>query len=135
MNGIGNAISDFVTTPLQPQTTGPYFASIRQTLLGGKSFNRFSNFVTSGAEDWVLNGLPEYDQDGADGSGSASGSSTDTRVEAAAKAKRMPDKFKKDGSETSALHTDDEDESAENGGMDDGKHFIEVGGRPVSLSI
>ncbi|KAG8893568.1 hypothetical protein FRB99_001874 [Tulasnella sp. 403] len=45
--------------PLQPQLTGPYFANLRQTLLGGKSFNRFSNFVTSGAEDWVLHGPSE----------------------------------------------------------------------------
>jgi len=41
---------------LQPQTTGPYFSTLRQTFLGGKSLNRFSNFVTCGAEDYVLNG-------------------------------------------------------------------------------
>lgn len=54
--------------PLQPQLTGPYFASLRQTLLGGKSLNRFSNFVTCGAEDWVLNGVSPEDED--DGSAS-----------------------------------------------------------------
>ena len=27
--------------------------------MGGKSFNRFSSFVTSGAEDWILKGAPE----------------------------------------------------------------------------
>ncbi|KAG8926590.1 hypothetical protein FRC02_008791 [Tulasnella sp. 418] len=48
-----------ITTPLQPQVTGQYFASIRNTLLGGKSLNRFSNFVTSGAEEWVLKGADE----------------------------------------------------------------------------
>lgn len=32
------------------------FPSIRQGLLGGKSLNRFSSFVTSGAEAYVLNG-------------------------------------------------------------------------------
>ena len=44
--------------PLQPQTTGEWysFPSFRQSLLGGKTFNRFSSFVTTGAEDWVLNG-------------------------------------------------------------------------------
>lgn len=41
-----------------PQHTGDWisFPSIRQSLLGGKSINRFSHFVTSGAEDWVLKG-------------------------------------------------------------------------------
>lgn len=44
--------------PLLPQTTGEwsYFPSFRQSLLGGRSLNRFSSFVTSGAEDWVLHG-------------------------------------------------------------------------------
>lgn len=32
------------------------FPSFRQSLLGGRSFNRFSSFVTSGAEAWVLKG-------------------------------------------------------------------------------
>lgn len=32
------------------------YPSFRQSLLGGKSLNRFSSFVTSGAEEWVLNG-------------------------------------------------------------------------------
>jgi sorting nexin-9/18/33 len=32
------------------------FPSFRQGLLGGKSLNRFSSFVTSGAEAYVLNG-------------------------------------------------------------------------------
>ncbi|KAF9494964.1 hypothetical protein BDN71DRAFT_1470800 [Pleurotus eryngii] len=45
---------------LVPQTTGEYwrnaFPSFRQSLLGGKSLNRFSSFVTSGAEEWVLRG-------------------------------------------------------------------------------
>lgn len=47
------------TLPLQPQTTGEwsYFPSFRQSLLGGKSLNRFSSFVTTGAEDWVLKGI------------------------------------------------------------------------------
>lgn len=30
--------------------------SFRERLLGGKTINRFSAFVTSGAEEWVLNG-------------------------------------------------------------------------------
>ena len=45
--------------PLIPQTTGEWhgaFPSFRQSLLGGKSLNRFSSFVTSGAEEWVLKG-------------------------------------------------------------------------------
>jgi sorting nexin-9/18/33 len=44
--------------PIIPQNTGEWqaFPSFRQSLLGGRSLNRFSNFVTSGAEEWVLNG-------------------------------------------------------------------------------
>ncbi|KAI3602522.1 sh3px3 protein [Moniliophthora roreri] len=43
--------------PIIPQNTGEWmFPSFRQSLLGGKSLNRFSNFVTSGAEEWVLKG-------------------------------------------------------------------------------
>ncbi|PPQ86618.1 hypothetical protein CVT25_006802 [Psilocybe cyanescens] len=47
--------------PLFPQNTGewlPNFPSFRQSLLGGKSLNRFSSFVTSGAESFLLNGSP-----------------------------------------------------------------------------
>ncbi|CAK5261888.1 unnamed protein product [Mycena citricolor] len=42
-----------------PQHTGEWraaFPNFRQSLLGGKSLNRFSTFVTSGAEEWVLKG-------------------------------------------------------------------------------
>ncbi|KAG8980313.1 hypothetical protein FRB90_007677, partial [Tulasnella sp. 427] len=64
--------------PLQPQLTGPYFASLRQTLLGGKSLNRFSNFVTCGAEDWVLNGAAhEIGDDGSASTESEGGEDTD----------------------------------------------------------
>ncbi|KAI0251172.1 hypothetical protein BJV78DRAFT_1282682 [Lactifluus subvellereus] len=46
--------------PIIAQTTGERMMaalpSIRQGLLGGKSLNRFSSFVTSGAEAYVLNG-------------------------------------------------------------------------------
>ncbi|EIN08210.1 PX-domain-containing protein [Punctularia strigosozonata HHB-11173 SS5] len=45
--------------PLIPQNTGEWirmFPSFRQSLFGGKSLNRFSRFVTSGAEEWVLRG-------------------------------------------------------------------------------
>ncbi|KAF8270474.1 hypothetical protein EI94DRAFT_1777873 [Lactarius quietus] len=46
--------------PIVVQTTGERmmaaFPSFRQGLLGGKSLNRFSSFVTSGAEAYVLNG-------------------------------------------------------------------------------
>ncbi|KAJ3921657.1 hypothetical protein F5877DRAFT_75980 [Lentinula edodes] len=49
-----------VGVPIVPQNTGEWnqwmFPSFRQSLLGGKSLNRFSSFVTSGAEEWVLNG-------------------------------------------------------------------------------
>lgn len=51
------------TLPIIPQTTGEWFRlqqlqlpSFRRSLLGGKSFNRFSSFVTSGAEAFVLRG-------------------------------------------------------------------------------
>ena len=50
---------------LIPQTTGEWFTnltlsnigglpSFRKSLLGGKSLNRFSSFVTSGTEEWIL---------------------------------------------------------------------------------
>ncbi|KAI1794306.1 hypothetical protein LXA43DRAFT_134219 [Ganoderma leucocontextum] len=44
------------TKPLVPQTTGEWFPSFRRSLLGGKSLNRFSSFVTTGAEEFVLQG-------------------------------------------------------------------------------
>ncbi|GLB42320.1 putative WASP-binding domain of Sorting nexin protein [Lyophyllum shimeji] len=47
--------------PIVPQNTGEWrggFPSFRQNLLGGKSLNRFSSFVTSGAEEFVLKGTP-----------------------------------------------------------------------------
>ncbi|KAG6854104.1 hypothetical protein C0991_010518 [Blastosporella zonata] len=47
--------------PIIPQNTGEWmstFPSFRQSLLGGKSLNRFSSFVTSGAEEFVLKGTP-----------------------------------------------------------------------------
>jgi sorting nexin-9/18/33 len=45
--------------PIMPQHTGEWFPSFRRNLMGGKSLNRFSSFVTSGAEEWVLKGAPE----------------------------------------------------------------------------
>ena len=48
-----------------PQHTGewlPTFPSFRQSLLGGKSLNRFSSFVTSGAESFLLNGSSDAGQ-------------------------------------------------------------------------
>ncbi|CCM00641.1 uncharacterized protein FIBRA_02678 [Fibroporia radiculosa] len=47
--------------PLVPQFTGEWFPSFRRSLLGGRSLNRFSNFVTSGAEEFVLQGSAESD--------------------------------------------------------------------------
>ncbi|TFK34438.1 hypothetical protein BDQ12DRAFT_366564 [Crucibulum laeve] len=51
--------------PIIPQNTGEWrtFPSFRQSLLGGKSLNRFSSFVTSGAEEWVLKGAPSTELD------------------------------------------------------------------------
>ncbi|KAF8960308.1 hypothetical protein BDZ97DRAFT_1665982 [Flammula alnicola] len=46
-------------SPLILQHTGewlPAFPSFRRSLLGGKTLNRFSSFVTSGAESFLLNG-------------------------------------------------------------------------------
>ncbi|KAL4245133.1 hypothetical protein ABKN59_010528 [Abortiporus biennis] len=40
--------------PLLPQRTGDWFPSFRKSLLGGKQWNRFSTFVTSGAEAFLL---------------------------------------------------------------------------------
>ncbi|KAH9916993.1 uncharacterized protein BXZ73DRAFT_92431 [Epithele typhae] len=48
-----------ITPRVIPQTTGEWFPSFRRSLLGGKSLNRFSSFVTSGAEDFVLKGAAE----------------------------------------------------------------------------
>ncbi|KAI0701080.1 hypothetical protein BC835DRAFT_1265507 [Cytidiella melzeri] len=45
-----------IIPPLVPQTTGEWFPSFRRSLLGGKQLNRFSTFVTSGAEEWLLSG-------------------------------------------------------------------------------
>ncbi|KAG1729161.1 hypothetical protein EDB19DRAFT_1897298 [Suillus lakei] len=45
-----------------PQDTGEWtnpLPSFRQSLLRGKSLNRFSGFVTSGAEEWVLEGYDD----------------------------------------------------------------------------
>ncbi|KAG8974512.1 hypothetical protein FRB90_009757, partial [Tulasnella sp. 427] len=48
------------------------------TLLGGKSLNRFSNFVTCGAEDWVLNGAAhEIEDEGSVSTESEGGEDTD----------------------------------------------------------
>ncbi|GJJ14963.1 hypothetical protein Clacol_009233 [Clathrus columnatus] len=49
-----------VPLPLEPHSTGEwfYFPSFRDSLLRGKSLNRFSSFVTTGAEDWILKGAP-----------------------------------------------------------------------------
>ncbi|KAF5388740.1 hypothetical protein D9757_004790 [Collybiopsis confluens] len=52
-----NSVAGSSATPIIPQNTGEWmFPSFRQSLLGGKSLNRFSSFVTSGAEEWVLKG-------------------------------------------------------------------------------
>lgn len=48
------------------QTTGERpnaLPSFRQRLLGGKTINRFSGFVTSGAEEWVLKGAPDVEEE------------------------------------------------------------------------
>ena len=50
--------------PLADQRTGEWsygFPNFRQTLLGGKSLNRFSSFVTTGAEEFVLKGTTTGD--------------------------------------------------------------------------
>jgi sorting nexin-9/18/33 len=55
----GSPKGDSTPLPIVPQNTGEWrnaFPSFRQSLLGGKSLNRFSSFVTSGAEEWVLKG-------------------------------------------------------------------------------
>ena len=50
--------------PLADQRTGEWsygFPNFRQSLLGGKSLNRFSSFVTTGAEEFVLKGTTTTD--------------------------------------------------------------------------
>ncbi|KAJ1311888.1 hypothetical protein OPQ81_010347 [Rhizoctonia solani] len=47
--------------PIKMQSTGESIIAsslytIRQSVLGGKSLNRFSHFVVTGAEEWILNG-------------------------------------------------------------------------------
>ncbi|CAE6444750.1 unnamed protein product [Rhizoctonia solani] len=57
------------TSPTQPPFDGPIkmqatgesiitssLYTLRQSVLGGKSLNRFSHFVVTGAEEWILNG-------------------------------------------------------------------------------
>ncbi|KAF9517696.1 hypothetical protein BS47DRAFT_1314028, partial [Hydnum rufescens UP504] len=45
--------------PLTVHPTGFGLFDLRANLLGGKSLNRFSSFVVTGTEDWVLNGARE----------------------------------------------------------------------------
>ncbi|KAL5480860.1 hypothetical protein ACEPAI_9800 [Sanghuangporus weigelae] len=45
--------------PLIPQNTGEWFRQQMRSVLGGRSLNRFSRFVTSGAEAFVLRGAPQ----------------------------------------------------------------------------
>ncbi|EFI27068.1 Sh3px3 protein [Coprinopsis cinerea okayama7 len=54
--------------PLFPQNTGEWqaFPNFRRSLLGGKSLNRFSAFVTSGAEEFVLKGSPVQPEEDAE---------------------------------------------------------------------
>src|SRR5262245_38826800 len=54
----GSPSREAAALPIVPQNTGEWFSfpSFRQSLLGGKALNRFSSFVTSGAEEWVLKG-------------------------------------------------------------------------------
>ena len=90
-------------TPLIPQTTGEWFPSFRRSLLRGRSLNRFSSFVTSGAEDFVLHGSVEE--------------------EAA-----PPEPAHSRATSTASV---DEDESRRgsvlNAGSDTEKHFVETG--------
>ncbi|RPD54958.1 PX-domain-containing protein [Lentinus tigrinus ALCF2SS1-6] len=55
----GSPVRETEARPIVPQTTGEWFPSFRRSLLGGKSLNRFSSFVTSGAEEFVLQGTSE----------------------------------------------------------------------------
>jgi sorting nexin-9/18/33 len=47
-------------SPLESQLTGTDLPNFRRSLLGGRSLNRFTSFVTSGAEDWVLKGCQTH---------------------------------------------------------------------------
>ncbi|CAE6444702.1 unnamed protein product [Rhizoctonia solani] len=53
--------SSTIEGPIRMQSTGESIITsslytIRQSVLGGKSLNRFSHFVVTGAEEWILNG-------------------------------------------------------------------------------
>ena len=45
--------------PLKVHPTGFGLPDLRTSLLGGRMLNRFSSFVATGTEDWVLNGTRE----------------------------------------------------------------------------
>ena len=54
---IRSSLTDVKPPTLEAQTTGGLaIAEKGLKLLRGKSINRFSSFVSSGAEDWILNG-------------------------------------------------------------------------------
>ncbi|TFK82332.1 PX-domain-containing protein [Polyporus arcularius HHB13444] len=55
----GSPVRQSEARPIIPQTTGEWFPSFRRSLLRGKSLNRFSSFVTSGAEEFALQGSSE----------------------------------------------------------------------------
>ncbi|KAF5357010.1 hypothetical protein D9756_006532 [Leucocoprinus leucothites] len=105
-------IADFVSQPpeaqtqrtaITPQTTGEWLGPLQSLIDGISRLNRFSNFVTSGAESWLLNGAPEPPQ---------SSSSTDNP----------------DNTTVSHLNDDDEDESGLHlGNSEADRHFIDTG--------
>ena len=76
------------------------FNNLRQSVLGGRSINRFSHFVTTGAEDWVLNGYQPPD-DASTTTGSHMRDSSDATI---------------DGSDLDASRITEAD-----------KHYVEVG--------
>jgi sorting nexin-9/18/33 len=94
-----------------PQHTGEWlsFPTFPQSLLGGKSLNRFSNFVTSGAEAFILNNSPS--PEGLPGA--AASSSTHLKEDTTA----------------SQFETVDEERSKSNllGFGEADKHFIDTG--------
>ncbi|KAF8761713.1 WASP-binding domain of Sorting nexin protein [Rhizoctonia solani] len=53
--------SGSIDGPIRMQSTGESIITsslytLRQSVLGGKSLNRFSHFVVTGAEEWIING-------------------------------------------------------------------------------
>ncbi|KAG9093548.1 hypothetical protein FRC06_011474 [Ceratobasidium sp. 370] len=72
--------------PIRMQSTGESILTsslnnLRQSVLGGRSLNRFSHFVTTGAEDWVLNGYQPPEETSTTPTGTHSRDTSDATID------------------------------------------------------